>query len=89
MIRNSKQAGTKKPDDIQNSANVVMPTETSEATTNSVVPTKCVTKSPLISLEIDRIALDKAGVDQHAVDRIYKGLFSGSMGMYDTFRTTL
>ena len=43
----------------------------------------------MITLEIDRIALDKAGVDQQAVDRIYKGLFAGSVGVYDTLRTTL
>ena len=50
---------------------------------------KSVCQSPLIELEIDRIALDKAGVDQHAVDRIYQGLYAGSMGVYDTLRTTL
>ena len=38
-------------------------TETSEGTSNTAVPAKCVSKSPMISLEIDRIALDKAGVD--------------------------
>ena len=43
----------------------------------------------MIYMEIDRIALDKAGVDQHAVDRIYKGLYAASVGVFDTLRTTL
>lgn len=43
----------------------------------------------MISFEIDRIALDKAGVDQLAVNRIYKGLYAASVGVFDTLRTTL
>lgn len=54
------------------------------------IPSKHVTnKSPLITLEIDRIALDKAGVAADAVNRIYKGLYAGSVGVFDTMRMSL
>lgn len=46
-------------------------------------------KKPLINLEIDRIALDKAGVDQLAIDRIYRGLYAGSVGVYDILTSAL
>lgn len=42
-----------------------------------------------MSLEIDRIALDKVGMHQNSVDRLYRGLYAGSMGVFDTIRTSI
>lgn len=48
----------------------------------SYVPKKAVSKAPLVHFEIDRIALDKAGIDQNDVNRIYQGLYATSVGFY-------
>ena len=53
------------------------------------IPMKPRIVQPLTSLEIDRIALDKAGVHQNSVDRLYRGLYAGSVGVFDTIRTSI
>lgn len=53
------------------------------------IPMKPRIMQPLTSLEIDRIALDKAGVNLDSVDRLYRGLYAGSVGVYDTIKTSI
>jgi len=53
------------------------------------IPTHKANQSPLINIDIDRIALDKAGVGQEDVDRIYRALYTGSIGMYDNLKYAL
>ncbi len=33
--------------------------------------------------------MDEAGIDQAEVDRLYRGLYAGSVGVFDTIRTCL
>ena len=58
-------------------------------TQKAFLPEGKVAKSPLITLEIDRIALDRAGIDQKDIERIYSSLYANSSGFYDMLRSVL
>ena len=46
-------------------------------------------RDALMMLEIDRISLDTAGVDQLSVNRLYQGLYATSMGFYGILNDAL
>ena len=67
--------------------NIVVQQDLNDLNSNVTIPRNDKKRTPLISLEIDRIALDKAGVEQQEVNRIYKALYVSSVGFYSILKT--